>query len=407
MNRSTSLGGRIAASSRSAITFVVASSAFLATSSLRAEPSQVEDAPVVEQSSDEAIITRGALLEKTRLKIQSVYDYIDAGEPAKAIARIEQLGSIIPDAERLYLHGRALLELGEHVKARTKFRGAIKRRPRCGEFYFWLGMSYQMTGSHALAASSFYKANLKGLDSSALHEAWATSLMATVDVLGDIKRKQFELPAEPWQVHGGIDRDGVLVTCVDPENNEWVIAPRDSALFHAQQAATLDERRGTAWLIAGEAWAKAGFHDVASLRFMRAVELLEGAELSRCHQLWAESLYAAADYDGFVEHAKKSVKTSPNGPGFDLAEAYDRAAAGHALIGETDKQVNCLKFAVELEPNVERQLKLADALLATERSDEATLRLRDAMAMNPSRAEKRQIKRRLVRVTQLTMPGRR
>lgn len=415
-----SLGGRIAASSRSATVLAVVSSALLATPNLRADSTahsskeeQIARATItkpdagVERDGEDEILPRGALLERTRRKIQSVYDLIDAGEPQKAVTRIEQLGAIIPDAERLYLYGRALLDMGDYMKARTKLRSAIRRRPRCGEFYYWLGISYQRTGSHALAASSFNKASLKGLETAALHEAWATSLMATVDVLGDISRKKFDLPAEPWQVHGAIDRDGVLVTCVDPETNEWVIAPRDSALFHAQQATALDTHRGTAWLVAGEAWAKAGFHDIAAMRFARAAGLLEGADLSKCHQLWAESLYAAADYDGFIEHAKQSIKTSPDGPGFDLADAYDRAATGHALIGETNKQVNCLKFAVELDPSVERQLKLADALLATERSDEASVRLQDALTMHPSRAEKREIKRRLVRVAQLTMPGRR
>ncbi len=401
MTRSTSLGGRIAADSRSAIAVVVAIWALSVTGSLRAD-SRISDEPV-----EEPVITRGALLERTRLKIQSVHDHINSGEPEKAMARIDQLGGIIPEAERLYLQGRAHLQLGAHLTARTKFREAIRRRPRCGEFYFWLGISYQSGGAHALAASTFAKANLKGLESSELHEAWAASLMETVDVLGDISRMRFELPAEEWQVHGGIFRDGVLVSCVRPDDNEWVISPRTSALYHAQQAAALDESRGSAWLIAGEAWARAGFHDVASLRFMRAVELLDGAELSKCHQLWAESLFSAADYDGFIDHAKKSIRNSPKDPRLDLAEAYDRAAAGHALIGETDKQINCLKFAVELRPSVERQLRLADALLATERSDEATVRLRDAMAMNPSRSEKRQIKRRLIRVTQLTTPGRR
>lgn len=416
MTRSMSPGGRIAATSRSAIALVVASSALIATPCLRAETesqatSTHRDAAnpdaVNDDASEETVIPRGALLEKTRKKIQSVYELLEAREPEKALARIEQLGAIIPDAERLYLMGRARLALGDIVEARTQFRSAIQRRPRCGEFYYWLGISYHQTNSHALAASAFNKAGLKGLDTSALHEAWAASLMETVDVLGKISRKRFELPAEPWQVHGAIDRDGVLVSCVEPEVNEWVIAPRDSALFHAQLATTLDEHRGTAWLVAGEAWARAGFHDIASMRFARAVELLDGADLSKCHQLWAESLFTAADYDGFIDHAKQCVKTSAEGPGFDLADAYDRAAAGHALIGETDKQVNCLKFAVELQPNVERQLKLADALLAMERSDEAQMRLRDAMAMNPSRAEKRQIKRRLIRVTQLSMPDRR
>lgn len=419
MIRSTSPGGRIAASTRSATVLAFAASTLLAPGWLRADTAQEKgqvaknittteaDAQSVNETDEKPIPTRGALLERTRRKIRSVYDLLNAGEPAKAIARIEELGSIIPDAERQYLHGRALMALGDHVRARSRFRSAIQRRPRCGEFYYWLGLSYQQTGSHALAASSFNKAHLKGLETSALHEAWAVSLMETADVLGDISRKQFDVPAEPWQVHGAIDRDGVLVSCVDPEKNEWVIAPRDSALFHAQQATALDEDRGTAWLVAGETWAKAGFPDIAAMRFGRAVKLLKGPELSKCHQLWAECLYAAADYDGFIDHAKLSIQTSSDGPGFDLAEAYDRAATGHALIGETDKQVNCLKFAVELDPSVERQLKLADALLATERSDEASVRLRDALAMNPSRAEKRQIKQRLVQVTQLSMPGRR
>jgi len=410
-----SLGGRIAAVSRSAITVVVASSAFVATPYLRADTEPSDAKRAVDQpenaeakdSGEDRVIPRGDLLERTRRKIQSVYELLDANEPTKALGRIEQLGAIIPDAERLYLMGRARLAMGEFIEARTKFRGAIQRRPRCGEFYYWLGVSYQKTNSHALATSAFSKAGLKGLETSSLHEAWAVSLMETTDVLGDISRKRFEPPAEPWQVHGGIDRDGVLVSCVDPDANEWVIAPRNSALFHAQLATKLDESRGTAWLVAGEAWAKAGFHDIASMRFSRAIELLEGAELSRCHQLWAESLFVAADYDGFIDHAKKAVRTSAEGPGFNLADAYDRAAAGHALIGETDKQVNCLKFAVELDPTVERQLRLADALLVIERSEEATTRLRDALAMNPSRAEKRQIKRRLLMVTQLTSPDRR
>lgn len=398
MTRFASLGGPIAAFSRF-VCIVAVAWATATTVGVRAEAS--------DDSTEPVIPTRGALLEKTRVKIQSVYSLIDDAEPEKALTRIEQLGTIIPDAERLYLQGRAHLLLGQHMKACTKFRAAIKSRGRHGEFYYWLGKAYQAGGAHALAITAFEKAELKGVESSELHEAWAVSLMETEDVLGEIRRESFELPAEAWHVPGGLSRDGALVHCVEPEKNVWVMAPRTSAIYHAQRATELDEKNGLAWLVAGEVWSKAGFHDVAALRFGRAEELLEKADLSRCHEQWAESLFAVADYDGFIEHIKKSAKAASGRHDIDLAEAFDRAATGHAIIGETDKQVTCLKFACELSPSIERNLRLADALMAIQRNEEATAKLRDALAMSPSRKQKRLIRQRLVRVTNVAIPGQR
>ena len=256
-------------------------------------------------------------------------------------------------------------------------------------------------------SSAFEKAALKGLETSTLHEAWAASLLETEDVLGEIRRTAFEMPAESWHVPGGLSRDGVLVHCVDPDRNEWVMAPRTSAIYHAQRATELDEESGTAWLVAGDVWARAGFHDVAALRYHRAADLLKEDALARCHQRWAECLFAVADYEGFVEHAKLSAKASASAGGVNLAEVYDRAAVGHALVGATDKQVTCLKFACELAPTVERKLKLADALFAMQRTDEASASLRDALSMNPTRAEKRLIRRRFVHVARAALPGQR
>ncbi len=369
----------------------------------RADDSVTQDAPALEKRATPS--RRGALLERARSQIARVYDDLEQNQPQQALLRIDELGPLLPDGERLVLKGRALLQLGNARQARKHLIEAVQNRPQYGEYHYWLGMAYQAGSAHSLAIESFRQANLKGLESAELHVAWAQSLAATEDVLRGIRRERFEPEEAEGFQPGTILRDGMLVDCVYPDDHEWVMAPRASALFHAEKATQVDPEHGPAWLMAGQVWARAGFHAVAVERFQSAAALVGGDDVARCHHLWAESLYAMGDFEKFVEHAKQSVRASAREPALCLAEAYDRAAKGHAMLGRSVESINCLKFACELKPTVQRHLQLADALMQSARHDEATVKLKAALKLEPTRKEKRLIRSRLLQTMRLSHAG--
>ena len=376
--------------------------ALMATTSI-ASVTVAEDVVTLENRT--APTRRGALLEQARDKITRIYQDLEKNQPEQALLRIDELGPVLPDGERLVLQGRALLQLGNHRQARKRLVDAVKNRPQYGEYHYWLGIAYQAGSAHTLAIESFRQANLKGLDSADLHVAWANSLAATEDVLRGIRRERFAPEDATDYRPGTILRDGMLVDCVYPADHEWVIAPRASAIFHAEKASQVDPDHGRGWLTAGQVWARAGFHAVAVERFQSAAALVNGDDLAQCHHLWAESLYAMGEFDRYVEHAKQSVRAAQREPLLCLADAYDRAAKGHALLGQSVESINCLKFACELKPTVQRHLLLADALMQSARHDEAAVKLKAALKLDPTRKEKRLIRNRLMQTMQVSHAG--
>ena len=88
-----------------------------------------------------------------------------------------------------------------------------------------------------------------------------------------------------------------------------------------------------------------------------------------------------------------------------FANCYERAAREAAGRGDLQREIRYLTFAVELKPEVDRLLSLADALLMAQRTLDAPRYLQQALEMNPTKKQRRAIQQRLMYTPTLASPS--
>ncbi len=340
-----------------------------------------------------------------RRPIRDARTALAAGDARRALAMLDSTVPRLPPAERLSIEGRAHLLLGNHALARRKLKEAVHLRPKHPADLYWLGRAYAACGAPALAASRFQEANWNGLDTAELHYHWAVALKSLGKLLGTVSRRQWPGDAESPPTPGSFVSRGLVVGPA-PDRPGWVIVcPPNSALYQVHRALESDPQWGQALLSGAEVWAAADRHRQAISLFAKAARHLEGEDLqARCHDSWADSLLALGDLDGYLERARRRIRSSDNIDSAHLSQCYDRAAGQAAQRGDLRRQIRYLTFAVELEPAVHRLITLADALLQAQRSGDAHRYLQTALEQNPSRQQRRQILARLRGTTHLASP---
>ncbi len=329
---------------------------------------------------------------------------LEAGDAERALTLLKTRGLNIDRAERRSIEGRAHLLSGELVLARRKLRTALRLRSHHATDHYWLGRVHQAGGAPALAAKSYHAAWQNGMETADLHRRWAESLRDSGRVLGELRQLEWDHPeADPPRPGDFVD-DGCVIGTVHRDDRRLLIAPRDSALCQIHKALILDPNRGAILLLCGELWAAAEHHRRAVDRFEQAAGRLEAEPLARCHRQWANSSLALGDFDGYLKHMRKGMQLSGGVVEAELARCYDRAAHESANRGDLQRQIRYLLFAAELKSDVDRFLRLSDALILAHRTPDAAAYLQQALDHKPTRKQRRAIQQRLIRTTYLASP---
>ncbi|MCG8406054.1 MAG: tetratricopeptide repeat protein [Phycisphaerales bacterium] len=329
---------------------------------------------------------------------------LEAGDAKRALKLLKSRSVRIGKADRRSIEGRAYFLLNDYVTARRKLRAAVRLRPRQASDWFWLGRVYEAAGSHARAASSYEKAHWHGMDSTELRYHWANALRASGRILGDISQKQRRQGDQSPSV-GSFAFDGVVLSLVKSRPGRFVVAPKDSALYQIHKALELGPDHGDSLFLAGELWAAADRHDKAVEFFERAETRLQGEDQARCHNRWAQSSLQLADFDSYLKHTRKYMQGTGGVDNEKFANCYERAAREAAGRGDLQREIRYLTFAVELKPEVDRLLSLADALLMAQRTLDAPRYLQQALEMNPTKKQRRAIQQRLMYTPTLASPS--
>jgi len=327
------------------------------------------------------------------------------GDAKRALSLLNDRTLSISETRHLSIEGRAHLLLRHDALARRKLRSAVALRPDDAVCWYWLGRAYQAGGSAALAASSFDKAHWHGLQSAELFHHCAEALRDAGRVLGVLSQHHWPPSDTTTPKPGTFAFDGLLIEAVRGRPGWWVVASQDSALYQIHKALAIEPNRGDSLLLCGELWATAHHEDLAVDLFQKAANHLAGKSLARCHEQWAQSLFRLSDFDGFLKHTRTNMRLSGQIDNARLARCYDRAAREAGGLGDLQRQLRYLKAAADLEPSVDRMLRLADALFMAKQSPRTTAYLHKALAMRPTRKQRRRIKQYLLRTTLLASPA--
>ncbi|MBN2559434.1 MAG: tetratricopeptide repeat protein [Phycisphaerae bacterium] len=326
-----------------------------------------------------------------------------AGDGRRALKLLNSRTLQLTPAERSSLEGRAHFLLGDHATARRKLESALRLRPKHAPDLYWLGRVYESAGMPALAASRFEEALWGGLDTADLHYHWAVVLKSLNQLLGDIAQRRCPKDAATPPLPGAFALGGLVVGPVPSRPGCVIVSPQNSAICQVHRSLELDPKRGDALLLCGQIWAAVNRHEQAVPAFAKAAELLKHDDLAKCHRDWAASLLTLGDFDAYLEHASEQLRLSGGGDSSGLARCYDRTAREVAQRGDLARQVRYLTTAVELEPKVNRLIALADALLQSQRANDAARYLRTALELDPTRRQRGQIQQRL-RLTKYLAP---
>lgn len=318
-----------------------------------------------------------------------------AGDAQRVLDLLKRHTLGLSESERKSLQGRANFLLGNHGVARRKLRSALRGRGDSAGDHYWLGRVYLATGAPALAAAAFEKAHWLGLETADLRHDWATALSKSSPVLGEIARKPWPTKESPPPALGEFALDGLIVGHLPKRKGRVIVAPKNSAVYQAYRALQLDPDRARTRLLIGELWAAAKRHGQAVKLFEQAMGGLRGDALARCHHAWAQSALELGDFDGYLRHARKEMEAGDGVDSTALAACYDRAAREAAGRGDLPRQVRYLMFAVELRSETDRLLRLADALMQSNRTADARRYLQVALDQSPSPAQRRVINLRL------------
>jgi tetratricopeptide (TPR) repeat protein len=340
-------------------------------------------------------------------QLAAVQAALDAGEARKALDLLESRTLELSPDERSSLEGWAYFLLGDYSQARRRLESAVRSHPRHGPDLYRLGRVYEADGAPALAAEQFQQAHLVGLSTAELHFHWAVALQASGELLGEVSRCQVPPGTEAPLKPGDFACGGVVLMAAPAKTGWVVVSPPRSALYQVQQALRQDGDRGETLLLAAEVWAAAKRHQEAVADFAKAAEQLKATTmLLRCHAGWAESLLALGDLEGYLQHCGDRMRLAGAAPAdsLSLAQCYAKAATAVARRGELQRQIHYLAMSVELDPEVDRLIELADALTAAQRTGEAVDCLRKALERSPAPQQQQEIRRRLAEATYLASP---
>lgn len=326
------------------------------------------------------------------------------GQPQRVLDLLDSHAVQLPLAERRSLEGRAHFLLGDYSKARKQLESAVGLRPNHAEDLYWLGRTYVASGLPSLAAAQFEEASWNGLRTADLHYHFATALLAMNQPLGRVSQKHVpekqREPAEP----GCFALGGFVIGYVPTRLGRVIVSPPNSAIYQVHRALALDGDRGEAWLLAGRIWSDAGRHEQAVACFARAAHKLPQSQAGAAYEGWATSLLALGDLDGYLEQSWQYLRLKGDNEAVELAKCYDRAASEMARRGDLKRQIRYLKLGADLDPQVERLVTLADALLQGRKPDDAIECLKLALAQKPDRAQRQKIEQRMQVAIYLAAP---
>jgi len=324
-----------------------------------------------------------------------------------ARAILERRDASLSSADRHLVRGRIDLLENRPAAARRELSAAVRSQPGRASHHYWLGRALLADNASAMASSAFQKAYALGLGSCDLHRCWAEALRASGAALGDLRQLRWRdvLDAEP--VVGETTPHGLVVQTVRGRGDVIIVAPEKSAIFQAQQALKADPGNAEALLLAGELWAEVDQHRLAVRMFRQAARQLAGEDpqetrLARCHEKWAASSLALGRLDSYLDHTGERARLVGDTEPAAMAPYYEIAAQEASSRGQLERQIKYLTRAAECEQTAVRLVNLADALLVAQRPEEAQLRLKRALALNPPSPERRQIRSRLNRTAFLT-----
>jgi len=327
-----------------------------------------------------------------------------AGNPRHALALLNSRTLRLSPVECCSVEGRAFFLLADYAQARRKLESALRLRPKHASDLYWLGRTYAASGMTALAASRFQEAHWNGLDTTDLHYHWAVALESLGELLGKISQRKWHENAGPPAEAGSFSL-GMFVVGPVPAKTGWVIvSPPNSAIHQIHRVLEQQPKRGDALLLCGEIWAAVNRHKQAVSRFAQAARQLDGEQLTRCHESWAASLLALGDYDAYLKQVRTHMRESDEIDATKMAMCYERAAHGVAQRGDLKRQIRYLTLSVELQPDVERLITLADALLEAQRADDASRYLRTALEDKPTTSQRKRIMQGLQRAAYLASP---
>ena len=133
--------------------------------------------------------------------------------------------------------------------------------------------------------------------------------------------------------------------------------------------------------------------------------MLPGDDRPPCHELWAQSLLATGDCDGYLEQEHQRLELLGAVNSKEMARCYDVAAREVARRGDLKRQVRYLTLAAEMDSSdVPRLITLADALMQAQRAADATRYLKLALEQAPTREQRKQIQQRLQATNYLAAP---
>ncbi len=332
---------------------------------------------------------------RTPQRLSAAHQALTAGDARRVLDLLKRHALGLPEAERKSLQGRAHLLLDNHGTARRKLKSALRARPDHAIDHYWLGRVYLATGAPALATAAFEEAHRLGLETADLRHDWATALSKSGFVLGEIARKPWPDKESPPPALGEFALGGLIVGHLPERQGRVIVAPKNSAIYQVHRSLQLDPDRAQTRLLAGELWAAAKKHDQAAKLFEQARDGLRNDALARCHHVWAQSALRLGDLDGYLRHARKEMEAGDGVDSNALAACFDRAAREAAGRGDLPRQVRYLLFAVELRSEIDRLLRLADALMQSRRTADAHRYLQVALDQGPSPAQRRAIDLRM------------
>jgi tetratricopeptide (TPR) repeat protein len=337
-------------------------------------------------------------------QVNPILAALDAGDGRQALELLRSRSLELSSDERSLLEARAYLLLNDLPEARRRLTTLTRDRSNDATALYWLGRVYEADGAAALAASQYGRASRNGPATADLHYHWATALKASGQLLGDVVRRQAPEGTEVPKV-GEFSFDGLVVGQVRSKPRWVLVSPPESAVHQAYQALALEPENGGALLLAAEIWSSLQRHEEATAMFAKAAEhLTNKGDLARCHDGWAADLLALGDLDGYLKHTTERMRVTGESNSAELARCYAQAAEALARRGDLQGQIRYLTFSVELVPDVDRLVDLADALRAAQRLDEAQEQLKRAMDRKPSLTQQRAINRRLLETEYLTSP---
>ena len=326
------------------------------------------------------------------------------GEPRRVLELLDAHAARLPLAERRSLEGRAYFLLGDYSKARKHLESAVGLRPNHAEDLYWLGRAYAASGLPSLAAARFEEAAWNGMQTADLHYHFATALLAMNQPLGRVSQKRVPEKSAEAVEPGTFALGGFVIGTVITRPGRVVVSPPNSAIYQVYRALALDGERGEAWLLAGRIWSGAGRHEQAVACFARAAHKLPPEQAAAAYEGWAAGLLALGDLDGYLEQSWQCLRLKGRNEAAELARCYDRAAAETARRGDLKGQVRYLKLGADLDPQVDRLLALADALLQGRKPDEAIRYLQLAKEQQPDRAQRQKIEQKMQIATYLAAP---